>query len=115
MACVPVTCCELFLEHLKIPCSSFFLGHIQDLQALSKQTGNEFEPLATAFTKWYAPWGTIKKRYFVLDAYFCTLSTQRAEQVGDLFVIFMVFNPVVISCNPDDVKVSSIFTISCSA
>ena len=70
MACVPVTCCELFLEHLKIPCSSFFLGHIQDLQALSKQTGNEFEPLATAFTKWYAPWGTIKKRYFVLDAYF---------------------------------------------
>ncbi|KAL5473734.1 hypothetical protein EMCRGX_G028268 [Ephydatia muelleri] len=59
--------------------NSFFLGHIQDFQALSKQTGNEFVPLATAITKW-------------------------AEQVGDLFVTFMVFNPLVISCNPDDLK-----------
>ncbi|KAL5473722.1 hypothetical protein EMCRGX_G028256 [Ephydatia muelleri] len=71
--------------------NSFFLGHIQDLQALSKQTGNEFEPLATAITKW-------------------------AEQVGDLFVVFMVFNPVVISCNPDDVKrVASDETVDKSA
>ncbi|KAL5473718.1 hypothetical protein EMCRGX_G028252 [Ephydatia muelleri] len=67
-------------SHIPSPkISSFFLGHIQDLQALSKQTGNEFVPLATAITKW-------------------------AEQVGDLFVIFMVFDPLVISCNPDDLK-----------
>lgn len=34
-----------------------------------------------------------------------TLSTYRAEEKGDLFVVFFAFKPLVVSINPDDVQV----------
>eukprot|EP00731_Ephydatia_muelleri_P028768 Em0020g412a len=50
-----------------------------DLLAMNKRSGNDHEPFATMIAKW-------------------------TEEVGELFVLFFIYDPLVASSNPADVK-----------
>ncbi|KAL5473710.1 hypothetical protein EMCRGX_G028238 [Ephydatia muelleri] len=76
-------------SHIPSPkMSSFFLGHIPSMMAMRKESGNEFEPLSNLVGRW-------------------------AEEAGDFFVVFLLVNPLVLTTNPDAVKVSYFSTRVC--
>ncbi|KAL5489556.1 hypothetical protein EMCRGX_G018662 [Ephydatia muelleri] len=59
------------------PCHSFFLGHVANVLAMRREMKNEDEPIATIVSKW-------------------------AADVGNLFVVFFSYHPLVMSTNPED-------------
>ncbi|KAL5489562.1 hypothetical protein EMCRGX_G018671 [Ephydatia muelleri] len=61
------------------PCLSFFLGHVANVLAMRREMKNEHEPIATIVSKW-------------------------AADVGNLFVVFFSYHPLVMSTNLEDVK-----------
>ncbi|KAL5489563.1 hypothetical protein EMCRGX_G018672 [Ephydatia muelleri] len=71
---------HILFSHIPSPkMDSFFLGHIANFLAMRREMKNEHEPLVTIVSKW-------------------------AADVGNLFVVFFSYHPLVFSMNPEDVK-----------
>eukprot|EP00731_Ephydatia_muelleri_P020153 Em0012g978a len=87
LVATPFLLASLYLVHIHrkfshIPSpkmDSFFLGHVANVLAMRREMKNEHEPMATIVSKW-------------------------AADVGNLFVVFFSYHPLVISTNPEDVK-----------
>eukprot|EP00731_Ephydatia_muelleri_P020161 Em0012g986a len=87
LVATPLLLASLYLVHIHrkfshIPSpkmDSFFLGHVANVLAMRREMKNEDEPIATIVSKW-------------------------AADVGNLFVVFFSYHPLVMSTNPEDVK-----------
>eukprot|EP00731_Ephydatia_muelleri_P020162 Em0012g987a len=87
LVATPFLLASLYLVHIHrkfshIPSpkmDSFFLGHVANVLAMRREMKNEHEPIATIVSKW-------------------------AADVGNLFVVFFSYHPLVMSTNLEDVK-----------